>query len=305
LKAFVKSGELPHLIFSGPAGTGKTSAAMAIAIELFGESWKENFLELNASNNRGINVIRGHEDRDKNDRQVSVKDYARIMPSNPHGFKIIFLDEADQLTTDAQAALRRTMEIYSSTTRFIFSVNYSSQIIPPIQSRCVVMRFRSVSPEDIKKKLRKIADEEKIEVGDDSLGIIAEESDGDMRRALNMFQSAHFAGKITPKTILETAGLASGSEYTRLLSMALENGLFKEAMDEVENIMVNKGLSGMDIIRGMHASLRKSGLRPALKIRALIALGEAEFRLVEGASDKIQVDALIAKLVDIQAREDI
>ncbi|EQD44307.1 replication factor C small subunit, partial [mine drainage metagenome] len=118
LKGFVRARDVPHLIFSGPAGTGKTTAAMALAIELYGDSWKENFLELNASNNRGINVIRGHEDREGKDTGlVSVKDYARLKPSNDLGFKIIFLDEADQLTGDAQAALRRTMEVYSSSTR--------------------------------------------------------------------------------------------------------------------------------------------------------------------------------------------
>ncbi|MHB8397153.1 MAG: replication factor C small subunit [Thermoplasmataceae archaeon] len=301
LKAFVKSRELPHLIFSGPAGTGKTSAAMAVAIELFGESWKENFLELNASNNRGINVIRGHEDREKSDRQVSVKDYARIMPNNPLGFKIIFMDEADQLTPDAQAALRRTMEIYSSTTRFIFSVNYSSQIIPPIQSRCVVMRFRLVAPDDMKKKLRYIAEKEKLTVDDEVLDVIAEESEGDLRKALNIFQSAHFAGKITPKTIYEISGMVSGNEFRKVLSMALQNGLFNETVDEVENLMVSKGVSGMDVVRGMHSALRRASIDPLVKIKALIALGEAEFRLVEGSSDKIQIDALLARMAEIHA----
>ena len=167
LKGFVKRKDIPHLIFSGSAGTGKTSAAIALAIELFGENWKENFLELNASNNRGINVIRGHEDREGKDTgMVSVKDYARLKPSNPLGFKIIFLDEADQLTGDAQAALRRTMEVYSSSTRFILSCNYSSQIIPPIQSRCVLMRFRSLDDNAIRTRISLIAVKENINLSE-------------------------------------------------------------------------------------------------------------------------------------------
>lgn len=303
LKAFVKSKELPHLILAGPAGTGKTSAAMAIAIELYGESWKENFLELNASNNRGINVIRGHEDRDKSDRQVSVKDYARIMPNNSLGFKIIFMDEADQLTNDAQSALRRTMEVYSTTTRFIFSVNYSSQIIPPIQSRCVVMRFHLVSPEDMKKKLRIIAEKEGINVDGEVLDAVADESDGDLRKALNIFQSAHFAGKITPKTIYELSGTASSKDFGKVLSMSLQNGLFEETVSEIENMMINRGISGMDIVRGMHSALRRSSVNSAIKVRALQAIGEAEFRLVEGSSDRIQIDALIANLVEIHGSQ--
>ncbi len=299
LKAFVQSGQLPHIIFSGPAGTGKTASAMAVAMELFGETWKENFLELNASNNRGINVIRGHEDRDdKYEGMVSVKDYARIMPSNPRGFKIIFLDEADQLTSEAQAALRRTMEIYSSTTRFIFSCNYSSQIIPPIQSRCVILRFRPLSEAELRRKMFDIAKSEGFELSEESADAIADVSGGDMRNAINILQAAHFSGDISAMKIYDIAGMASSKEFERILAFSVEQQDFNQAMGMVDDLMMQKGLSGIDIVRGMHSAIRRSQTDPRRKIAVIIALAETEFRLVEGANEKIQLDALVARLVN-------
>ena len=140
LKAFAKSKSFPNMIFAGPAGVGKTTSALALANELYGDKIYEAFIELNASDSRGIDVIRGR-----------VKEFARTMPLSSGLVKIIFLDEADALTPEAQHALRRTMERYSSTTRFIFSANYASKIIEPIQSRCVVLRFRLLNEDDVKK----------------------------------------------------------------------------------------------------------------------------------------------------------
>ncbi len=300
LKSFVKTGDLPHMIFAGPAGTGKTTAAMAMAIELFGEAWKENFLELNASNNRGINVIRGHEDRDgRMDGMVSVKDYARIMPSNPRGFKIIFLDEADQLTPEAQAALRRTMEIYSTTTRFIFSCNYSSQIIPPIQSRCVVLRFRPIPDAELSEHVLEIAGNEGMKFSKESADAVADISNGDMRSAINLLQAAQYSGDYSPSKIYEIAGTAEVKEFDRVLIMALEHMDFKKTAELVDHLIIDKGLSGIDIVRGLHSALRRSGIEPLKKSEAIMAIADTEFRLVEGGSDKIQLDYLVSRLVRI------
>ncbi|RLF54191.1 MAG: replication factor C small subunit, partial [Thermoplasmata archaeon] len=146
LMAIVESGNIPHFLFTGPAGTGKTTSALALARQLFGEDkWRDNFQELNASDERGIQVVR-----------TKIKSFARAAPLGGADFKVIFLDEADSLTADAQAALRRTMERYSNTCRFILSCNYSSRIIPPIQSRCSVMRFAPLKKEDIREYLGRI-----------------------------------------------------------------------------------------------------------------------------------------------------
>ena len=287
LQSFVNHKELPHLIFSGPAGTGKTSTALVLAIELFGENWKENFLELNASNERGIDIIR-----------ENVKDFARIMPSNPLGFKIIFLDEADQLTPEAQAALRRTMEMYSSTTRFVFSCNYSSQIILPIQSRTVVMRFRPIKPEEMKKRIRIITQAENFEINDDAMEAITDIAEGDMRKALNILQTIKSSGDLTASKIYEISGMANSSQFKSLLSKAI-GGLFEDARDMLDTLMIEQGLSGMDIIRGVHSVVRKELIPPRQKLQVIMALGEAEFRIVEGSTDLIQLDAMIAKLAYI------
>lgn len=287
IESFVRHKQLPHLIFAGPAGTGKTTTAICIAIELFGEDWKENFLELNASNERGIDVIR-----------ENVKDFARIMPSNPLGYKIIFLDEADQLTPEAQAALRRTMEIYSATTRFIFSCNYSSQIILPIQSRTVVMRFKPIKSADMMSRIRTIAAEEGFEIDSDALEAVTEISEGDMRKALNILQTIKSSGELSAAKIYEISGLANPKEFKSLLSKAI-SGLFEDAREMLDTMMVENGLSGMDIIRGLHSSVRKELISPKQKVQIIMALGEAEFRVVEGSSDLIQLDALLAKLAYI------
>src|SRR5512136_2554789 len=178
LKAYVKTENLPHLLFAGPAGTGKTTCAIALARELFKENWRANFSELNASDERGIDTV-----------PTKIKDYARISPIGGD-FKIIFLDEADNLTADAQSALRRTMENYTRTARFILSCNYSSRIIEPIQSRCAVFRFRPLKPEAIRTYLGRIAKAEKLKITDDGLEALVYVSEGDMRRAVNSLQVA-------------------------------------------------------------------------------------------------------------------
>ncbi|MHC1624990.1 MAG: replication factor C small subunit, partial [Methermicoccaceae archaeon] len=178
LKAYVRTHNMPHLLFSGPPGVGKTASAICITRELFGDDWESNFVELNASDERGINVV-----RDK------IKTFARTAPMGAE-FKIIFLDEADALTPDAQSALRRTMERYTRTCRFILSCNYSSKIIEPIQSRCAIYRFKLLSPEAIKERLSYIAKVEGLTVEKEAMDALVYIADGDMRRGVNSLQAA-------------------------------------------------------------------------------------------------------------------
>ena len=153
VKAFVEQHNLPHLMFAGPAGVGKTSLALVIAKKLFKDLWHQNFLELNASDERGIDIIRN-----------KVKDFARTRAIGDVPFKIIYLDECDALTREAQQALRRTMENYTQTCRFVLSANYSSKIIDPIQSRCVVFRFKQLDKKEIFEIIDNIAKEEKLKI---------------------------------------------------------------------------------------------------------------------------------------------
>ena len=158
LKAYVETNNMPHLLFTGPAGVGKTTCSLAMAKEMFGDDWKGNFIELNASDERGIDVVRG-----------KIKEFARTAPLGGAEFKIIFMDEADALTSDAQAALRRTMERYSKICRFILSCNYSSKIIDPIQSRCAVFRFKPLTSEDLRGYLQRIINNEQVDIDDEAM----------------------------------------------------------------------------------------------------------------------------------------
>src|SRR3989304_5210778 len=168
LKSYVQSRNLPHLLFSGPPGVGKTASAICVARELFGEDWGNNFTELNASDERGIDVVR-----------TKIKNFARTAPLGDAEFKIIFLDEADALTSDAQSALRRTMEKYTTSCRFILSCNYLSNIIEPIQSRCAYYRFVPITSVAIKERIMYIVKEEGITLTDDGLEAILYVAEGD------------------------------------------------------------------------------------------------------------------------------
>jgi len=179
LSSYVKSGNLPHLLFTGSAGVGKTTAAVTLAHEFFGESWQMNFRELNASDERGIDVVRNQ-----------IKQFARTTPLGDATFKVLFLDEADALTTDAQAALRRTMESYAKTCRFILSCNYSSKIIDPLQSRCAIYRFRPLAPQAVKEEIGRIATKEGLKITPDALDAMVYIAQGDMRKAINALQGA-------------------------------------------------------------------------------------------------------------------
>jgi replication factor C small subunit len=286
LESYVQAKNLPHLMFAGPAGTGKTTSAIALAKELFGENWRGNFNELNASDERGIDVVRG-----------KIKDFARTAPIGGAGFKIIFLDEADALTGDAQAALRRTMEKYSKTCRFILSCNYSSKIIEPIQSRCAVFRFRPLRAEDVRNYLVHIAVLEAITITDEALDALVHVSQGDMRKAVNSLQvAASLGGEITVDLVYHTTGTARPEEVRELLQTSI-SGDFIAARNRLDEIMISYGLSGEDIIKQIHRTIFDLDIPDYEKVRLIDRTGETEFRIVEGSNERIQLESLLAYMV--------
>ncbi|MBN1280688.1 MAG: replication factor C small subunit [Candidatus Thermoplasmatota archaeon] len=286
LKAYATTKNVPHLIFAGPPGTGKTTAALALAHEVFGEHhWTQNLHELNASDERGIGIIRG-----------KIKDFARTSPIGA-SFKIIFLDEADSLTQDAQAALRRTIERYTHICRFILSVNYSSKVIEPIQSRCAVFRFKPLTSEDIKKYIRKIAIKEHLEITDDGLEALIFIARGDMRKAINVLQvGASLEKKITAELLYETSATARPEDIKALLSTAL-SGNFMAARNQLYELLITSGVSGEEIIKQIHRSIFDLTIPDEHKVSLMEKTGEAEFRLVEGSNDHIQLESLLAQFV--------
>ncbi|MBR1888665.1 MAG: replication factor C small subunit [Candidatus Methanomethylophilus sp.] len=286
LKGYVEAKNMSHLMFAGSPGTGKTTCALALARSMYGDSWRGNFIELNASDDRGIDVVRG-----------KIKDFARTAPVDGAEFKIIFLDESDALTNDAQGALRRTMEKYSKTCRFILSCNYSSKIIDPIQSRCAVFRFRPLSNEDIREYLERICKEVSLEVEEGALDALVYISRGDMRRAVNTLQTADSLGvPISVDVISKVSGSANEDEIMGILTSALA-GRFTEASSKLDKVMIDYGLSGQDIIRQMHSQIFKLSVDTESKVKLIDKTGEIEFRIIEGSNEKIQLEALLAYMV--------
>ena len=283
--AFVKQKNMPHLLFAGPAGTGKTSLALVIAKKLFGEGWKENFLELNASDERGIDVVRN-----------KVKDFARTRAIGDVPFKIIYLDECDALTREAQQALRRTMENYAQNCRFILSANYSSKIIEPIQSRCAVFRFRPLEKKDIISIIDLIAKQEGIKVAVDAKEALFELSEGDCRKLENIMQSCAVLDKeITAKLIYSVASAAQPKEVKTVLELALA-GKFVEARNKLLDVMLVHGLAGIDIIKQIQKEIWSLAIDSKTKVHLIDKCGEIEFRMVEGSDEFVQLEALLAHI---------
>jgi replication factor C small subunit len=287
LKSFVKAKNIPHCIFAGPPGTGKTTAALCLAMDLYGKGYREHLMELNASDERGIKIVR-----------ETVKTFARTRSIGEIPFKILILDEADNMTSDAQQALRRTMERFTETCRFIMIANYSGKIIEPLQSRCAPFRFSYMSQEDQDRYLRHIIEEENVKILDEGYDAIFEVSEGDLRKATNTLQAAASMGKvIDPETVYSVIGRANPADVNEMIKTAMK-GDFLEARKKLREMILKYGVAGSDIIKQIHTEIFRSMLPDSWKVTLSEAVGEADFRLVQGADVEVQLSALLARMTE-------
>jgi len=285
-RSLVQALNIPHLLFAGPSGIGKSTLALIIVKELFKEKWRDNYLELNASDERGIDVVR-----------QKVKDFARTKSFGVVPFKVIFLDEADALTREAQQALRRTMENYTNTCRFIMSCNYSSKIIDPIQSRCVVFRFKLLEKKDIAEVIKRIAEKENLQISDDALEGIYEICEGDCRRAINLLQATSSVSlNITSEMINIISSTTKPADIKIVLDYALA-GDFVNAKEKLLDIMLRESIAGTDVIKAIQKEIWNLNIEPEIKVQLTEKTGETEFRIVEGSDEFVQLQSLLASFV--------
>ncbi len=289
LKKYTNEQSMPNLMFSGPAGVGKTTTALALAKSVLGEYWKNNFLELNASDARGIDTVRNQ-----------IKNFCKLKPVGSP-FRIIFLDEVDNMTKDAQHALRREMEMYTKTSSFILSCNYPSKIIDPIQSRCAIFRFAPIKKEDIMARLEYICKEENFEYTDEGINTIVYFAEGDMRKSVNILQSAATEGEeITEDSVYDVISKSKPQDINNMVTAAL-SGDFMKARDLLRETMILQGTSGEDMVVQIYQDVTNRATEGRMDSNIYINLveeiAETDFRIREGANPRIQLEALLAKFL--------
>lgn len=275
--------EMPHLLFSGSAGVGKTTLAVCISKEILGDNWRDYTLELNASDERGINMVR--------ERVKKFSRFAGLDSNVP--FKIIILDEADEMTPDAQTALRRIIEDTAKHCRFILIANNISKIIEPIQSRCAVFKFTRISEKEVIAHLKEIAKKEKIKADDDGLKAIFDYSEGDMRHAINIMQAAASLGNITEESVRGAAGLTKTSDVGDILKLSLA-GKIVDARNKMIELIKVYGMSESDFLKYINESIYKSKVPNLAEISEAIA--KYDYRILSGANPEIQLSALLAEI---------
>ncbi|WFD40648.1 Subunit of heteropentameric Replication factor C (RF-C) [Malassezia japonica] len=297
LEKFVAADQLPHLLFYGPPGTGKTSTIMALAQRLYGKNFKNHVLELNASDDRGIDVVRGQ-----------IKSFAstrNVFSTQQDTFKLIVLDEADAMTQAAQAALRRVIEQYTKNVRFCIICNYVNKIIPAIQSRCTRFRFSPLDTAQIARRVDTVIDAEQCQVEPAAKDAILHLAKGDMRRALNILQACHAAGGVIDEDAVYNC---TGNPHPKDIETAFQAMLqqeFTTAYQTIQTLKVEKGTALADLLNGMHDLVLALELPPHARAYLLDQMAQIEYRLSTSASERIQLAALLGAVkaaVDLSQR---
>ncbi|KAK4773271.1 hypothetical protein SAY87_028290 [Trapa incisa] len=284
---------LPHLLLYGPPGTGKTSTILAVARKLYGSQYHNMILELNASDDRGIDVVR-----------KQIQDFASTQSfsfSGKSSVKLVLLDEADAMTKDAQFALRRVIEKYTKSTRFALICNHVNKIIPALQSRCTRFRFAPLDRPHVIDRLKHVIAAERLEVTENGLEALVRLCSGDMRKALNILQSTHMASQqITEEAVYLCTGNPLPKDIEQITHWLL-NESFATSYKQISDIKMKKGLALVDIIREVTMFVFKIKMPSDIRIKLINGLADIEYRLSLACNDKLQVGSLVASFTDARS----
>ncbi|KAG1675379.1 hypothetical protein FOA52_012298 [Chlamydomonas sp. UWO 241] len=292
IKRLTQQNRLPHLLFYGPPGTGKTTTVLAIARQIYGPAMQNMVLELNASDDRGIDVVR-----------QEIQDFASTKTIFSNKFKLIILDECDAMTRDAQMALRRVMEKYTRNCRFCLICNYVSKLIPALQSRCTRFRFRPLDDKFVRPRLQHVIEKEGVKMGPGGMDALVALGGGDMRRSLNILQSCHMA---FPMTDADAVYLCTGNPMPKDIEevvSVLFNASFKDAFEKIQEMQSTRGIAMADILREVHPFIFRMGLPAKVKAELVESMADCEYRLASGTSERLQLGGLVGAFV--AARESV